>query len=94
MPCSWREALARPWSLLTDCIYGVKLPTRTEQLAAKLEKRISSTFIACQKGHAEVARKLLDAGADPHMARDDGATVLNTGSMCGFEEFAAGKNHT
>ena len=57
-------------------------------------RNVSPLFIACQKGHAEVARKLLDAGADPHMARDDGATVLNTGSMCGFEEFAAGKNHT
>ena len=54
----------------------------------------SPLLLACEKGHAEVARKLLDAGADPHMARDDGATVLNTGSMCGFEEFAAGKNHT
>ena len=41
--CSRVSSFARPWSLLTDGIYGVKLPTRTEQLAAKLEKRISST---------------------------------------------------
>ena len=31
-------------------------------------------FIACEKGHTEVARKLLDAGADPHLARTDGTT--------------------
>ena len=43
-------------------------------------------------GHA---RKLLDAGADPHIARDDGASVFNTGSACDIEEFAGpGKNHT
>ena len=52
-------------------------------------RNVSPLFIACQKGHAEVAQKLLDAGADPHMARDDGAIA------CGknYEEFA-GKNHT
>ena len=52
-------------------------------------RNVSPLFIACQKGHAEVAQKLLDAGADPHMARDDGAIA------CGknHEEFA-GKNHT
>ena len=42
-----------------------------------------------------LARKLLDAGADPHMARDDGASVFNTGSACDIQEFAGpGKNHT
>ena len=34
----------------------------------------SPLFIACEKGHSKIARKLLDAGADPHMARDDGMT--------------------
>ena len=54
-----------------------------------LTRDLRPLFIACQKGHAEVAQKLLDAGADPHMARDDGAIA------CGknYEEFA-GKNHT
>ena len=32
-------------------------------------KGASPLFIACEKGHTEVARKLLDAGADPHLAR-------------------------
>ena len=54
-----------------------------------MAKGASPLFIACENGHTEVARKLLDAGADPHMARDDGAIA------CGknHEEFA-GKNHT
>ena len=34
----------------------------------------SPLFLACEKGHNEVARKLLDAGADPHLARTDGTT--------------------
>ncbi len=34
----------------------------------------SPLFIACEKGHTEVARKLLNAGADPHLARTDGTT--------------------
>ena len=41
-----------------------------------MAKGASPLFIACEKGHTEVARKLLDAGADPHMARDDGTTPL------------------
>ena len=36
----------------------------------------SPLFIACEKGHTEVARKLLNAGADPHFARADGTTPL------------------
>ena len=56
---------------------------------------VTPLFTACEQGHTEVARKLLDAGADPHMARDDGASVFNTGSACDIEEFAGpGKNHT
>ena len=34
----------------------------------------SPLFLACEKGHTEVARKLLAAGADPHLARTDGTT--------------------
>ena len=41
-----------------------------------MAKGASPLFIACENGHTEVARKLLDAGADPHMARDDGTTPL------------------
>ena len=56
---------------------------------------VTPLFTACEQGHTEVARKLLDAGADPHMARDDGASVFNTGSACDIQEFAGpGKNHT
>ena len=36
----------------------------------------SPLFVACEKGHTEVARKLLNAGADPHFARADGTTPL------------------
>ena len=49
------------------------MPTRTEQLAAKLEKLISST---CMQGHLELAGKLLGAGADPNIVRDGGVSPL------------------
>ena len=33
-------------------------------------------LLACQEGHVDVVRLLLDAGADREKARDDGATPL------------------
>ena len=56
---------------LVDVLLAHDAPV--DQLMAK---GASPLFIACEKGHTEVARKLLDAGADPHMARDDGVTVF------------------
>ena len=42
----------------------------------RMDNGATPLFIACEKGHTEIVQKLLDAGADPHLARDDGVTVF------------------
>jgi ankyrin repeat protein len=40
----------------------------------------SPLFLACEKGHSEIARKLLDAGADIDESRCDINALLNNAS--------------
>ena len=48
----------------------------------------TALLIACHQGHEACAQALLQAGADPNSARDDGATALMTACQQGLEACA------
>ncbi len=46
-------------------------------------------FVACQKGHVDVARLLLDKGADVNRALENGATPLSVAKSQGHAAIVA-----
>lgn len=48
-----------------------------DDLDRKGERRWSGLYLACESGHARIARLLLDAGADPTLADTQGMTPLD-----------------
>jgi len=60
--------------------------THTAHINTRNTNGATAMWFACANGHDDVARLLLEAGADPTLPRDNGVTPLSIAGIKGYPE--------